>query len=534
MDESEPQVMRLSLTDHFAPRAYVRLALVWPFDNTKEVEAAERIRTGLHCLFTRYPYLAGYFVIHVNTKEADTLQRDMEVQYSDIVDSIGEPQYLVRRLSREEFPYTYDELHAEGMPGSKLLNSLLARVPHAPKLDQRQPVVSVTTNFIEGGLILHVAFLHVIGDGTGMSFLLHEWCDFVRNGDHPQTVERRFLEDRRTLIRPAEDKCIAAFPIGYEMVDPKEGPTGINTAKEPAFSRPVGARVFTFSRKRLCELKKAFNRIVEIPDVFWISANDCINAMLWLYVTRARAEEIMRDGHRDTTYFTPVNLRAKLQDLESYHGNLTLLAQVTQPLDDFVELSTNGLEMTPTNGVDETPDTPMQDMLLDPIELKLKMATVEDHRDFVILTKLVKILRQSINNVDDSYIQERFSFMSNVLPRSHLVKWNFHNYFGRDFFCTSWVDFGADTIWKIPGTLSEYPTWLRKPYVPDDGSSVVLPRRRGRKANQDGIDGGEGHDSDDGWIEEPGPYEVWVQLREDYLQELCREDSLGGWADRIA
>lgn len=529
--------MGLSLTDHFAPRAYVRLAFVWPFDNAREAEAVEQIRTGIHCLFTRYPFLGGYLVMNLSTEDASKPRGAMEIHYSDKICSISEPQYVINHLTVEDFPYTYDELDAKGMPGSKLLNGLLSRVPHVPDLSRPQPVVSVTVNFFQGGLILHLAFLHVVGDGTGMNELLKEWCDFVRNGTSPQTVKTRVLEDRRILIKPEEVNSGDAFPTGYEIVNPEEGPTGINSVPNVGLPYPVSARVFTFPHSRLHALKEALNEIVGIPEKFWVSTNDCINAMLWLYVTRARVEEI--GGIPNTTYFTPVNIRStifkkpidsqrKIKARNEYLGNATMLAQVTYPLHAFLGSSNGHLEDTRSINVDDTPDSPMQETLDAAMAWKLLKTTIKGHKDFNVLAKLVKTLRQSINNVNEAYIQDRLSFMATMLPRCHLIKWNFRNYFGPDFFCTSWVDFGADTEWGIPGTLSKYPTYLRKPYVPDDGSSVVLPRIKGEKKNK-------GHKNElPEWIVPPGPYEVWVQLREDHLQKLCEKNGLGGWADRIA
>ncbi|KAI9663013.1 MAG: hypothetical protein M1821_008060 [Bathelium mastoideum] len=525
MDESEIEVMKLSLTDHFAPRAYVRLAMVWPFDHTKEAEAAERIRTGLHCLFIRYPYLAGYLAMSLDGEGIDTRLDAMEIHYPNTIHAVSKPQFVIKHPNKDEFPYTYDELHAEGMPGNKLLNHLLTTVPHVPDLGTPQPVVSVTANFFEGGLILHLAFLHVIGDGTGMNLLLREWCDFVRDGTTPQTIKRRSLPGRHTILQPKKRRngTRNEFPTGYAMVDPAEGPTGINSVKHLGLPHPVSARVFTFSHERLHGLKDALNHVLRTAGYqFWISTNDCINAMLWLYVTRARILDIRETR---TTYFMPVDVREKrfeLGNLEDYSGNATILAQVTCHVEDFLEPPGHESEDGLPNNAEHAPDTPMLEMMRDTIARDFTKVTVKEHKDFGILAHLVQLLRQSVNNVDAPYIQERLSFMLTALPKCHLVRWNFHNYFGPDFFCTSWINFGADTKWAIPGTLSEYPTFLRKPYVPDDGSSVVLPRRKDVP-----------HAEDKTRTVKP-PYEIWVQLREDHLRNLCEADSLGGWADRIA
>ena len=522
MDDPGIQVMPLSLPDHFAPRSYVRLAMIWPFDNSKEVEAAERIRTALHCLFVRYPYLAGYLVMTLGTEGADTQLNSMEIQYPNTIRSVGAPQYVVNHPSKHDFPYTYDELQAEGMPGSKLVNGLLTTAPHIPDLSKAQPVVSVTANFFQGGLILHLSFLHIIGDGTGMHLFLTEWCDLLRNGTLPDTVHRKLVADRSFLLQPKAMVDPNPFPVGYDMVKPEEGPTGINSVKKVNNTHPVSARVFSFSHDRLHGLKDALNETVGSSEKdFWISTNDCINALLWLYVTRARAQDIKEIPN--TTYFTPVDVRHKRFELglrEDYPGNATMIAQVTLPTSDFWASPSHDSEDAPMTH--SAPDTPMQEMLGDTIARNFTKVTVKDHKDFHMLTKLASILRKSINDVDTTYVQERLSFMANILPKAHLVRWNFRNYFGPDFFCTSWVNFGADTIWGIPGTLSKHPTSLRKPYCPDDGSSVVLPRRK------------EIPDKSGKNRAVKPPYEIWVQLRQDHLENLCAKDSLGGWADRAA
>jgi len=94
--------------------------------------------------------------------------------------------------------------------------------------------------------------------------------------------------------------------------------------------------------------------------------------------------------------------------------------------------------------------------------------------------------------------------------------------FGSDIYITSWLNFGADLHWGIPGTdlgeksLAGRPEFIRRSYGPGDGGIIFLPRRR-QTAND---------------VE--APFEILVRLaEEDMGRVLSEEGGLSSWADAV-
>jgi hypothetical protein len=231
--------------------------------------------------------------------------------------------------------------------------------------------------------------------------------------------------------------------------------------------------------QKLIEIKIALTQLAPLPDKLWITSNDCLNALLWLYVTRARLPDISRHW-KETSYISAVNVRSRMEPvlLPLYMGNATLLAQTSRPLEAFY----------PAKGPELLPYT----------------------ADLPILRELALAIRQSIIDVDAKFVRERLQFFHQTSNPTK-ARYGFRNYLGPDFFNTSWSDFGASLKWAIPGTLTELPAYSRKPYIDDDGSSVILPRRKDHPQ---------------------APYEIWVQLQEDHMAAL--ESSLRPFVERIA
>jgi hypothetical protein len=94
--------------------------------------------------------------------------------------------------------------------------------------------------------------------------------------------------------------------------------------------------------------------------------------------------------------------------------------------------------------------------------------------------------------------------------------------FGSDIYISSWLNFGADLSWGIPGTdldkdsLAGRPEFIRRSYGPGDGGMIFLPRRR-QLVN-----------------EKEAPFEILVRLAdEDMTRVLNEESGLSCWADAI-
>lgn len=94
--------------------------------------------------------------------------------------------------------------------------------------------------------------------------------------------------------------------------------------------------------------------------------------------------------------------------------------------------------------------------------------------------------------------------------------------FGPDIYITSWLNFGADFRWGIPGTdldeasLAGRPEFIRRSYGPGDGGMIFLPRRR------QPVNGTE------------APFEILVRLAEEDMQRVLGEgNGLTSWAEAV-
>jgi hypothetical protein len=92
--------------------------------------------------------------------------------------------------------------------------------------------------------------------------------------------------------------------------------------------------------------------------------------------------------------------------------------------------------------------------------------------------------------------------------------------FNSDIYMSSWINFGADLSWGIPGTdlgrnsLAGRPEFIRRTYGPSDGGMIFLPRRRQNSNDTE------------------APFEILVRLAEEDMMRLLNEEGgLMSWAD---
>jgi hypothetical protein len=125
-------------------------------------------------------------------------------------------------------------------------------------------------------------------------------------------------------------------------------------------------------------------------------------------------------------------------------------------------------------------------------------------------------INRTISQVDDAWVWRHLAFFKSRTPiKDTEPELKFR--FGPDLYITSWMNFGADHIWNIPGTASGRPEYIRRTSERNaDGGMTILPRRR------EIVDGKE------------APYEMLVRLATEDMQRLEAEPSgLRSWAERV-
>ena len=137
------------------------------------------------------------------------------------------------------------------------------------------------------------------------------------------------------------------------------------------------------------------------------------------------------------------------------------------------------------------------------------------------MTHTVREIKRVINKVDNDWVLRHLSFFASIDEiKDTECALGFR--FGLDMYITSWMNFGGDIEWGIPGTdltasgLHGRPDYIRRTYGPSDGGMMVMPRRRHLVNGED------------------APYEVMVRLATVDMERLLNEpDGLASWAERV-
>lgn len=158
------------------------------------------------------------------------------------------------------------------------------------------------------------------------------------------------------------------------------------------------------------------------------------------------------------------------------------------------------------------------------------MSDMEDHCSFTdmqcrvtkkTIVRVIQEIQRTISKVNNDWAENHMAFMQSI---KHIkdTECALGFRFGWDIYITSWLNFGADLQWNIPGTdlnkdsLNGRADFIRRAYLPSDGGIMVMPRRRSK------VNGVE------------APYEVIVRLAEVDMNALLNEEGgLRDWAQNV-
>jgi hypothetical protein len=128
-------------------------------------------------------------------------------------------------------------------------------------------------------------------------------------------------------------------------------------------------------------------------------------------------------------------------------------------------------------------------------------------------------IKSTILAVDNDWISRHLSFFNGIdqITDTELA---LSIQFSSDIYISSWLNFGADLCWGIPGTdlgklsLAGRPEFIRRTYAPSDGGMIFLPRRRQTSNDTE------------------APFEILVRLANEDMSRLLNEEAgLMSWAD---
>ncbi|KAL1615634.1 hypothetical protein SLS54_008901 [Diplodia seriata] len=472
--------------------------------------ATASLRLAVQKVLCRWPFLAGRLRYVDGNKENNVVEVRYVYPPPDAVQArVFHAQIL------PDFEMEYGELSAAGMPPSMLdCVALCGREEDGLGLNDEDdgfPVLRVQANFVPGGLLLAVADAHPVVDGVAAGLVVEELARCLRVGEVAAECEvgervgaatvdgQRNGGDDDQQQQQQQRKTTSSTPCTipeFELPDPAQLPTTAGAAG----GKPT-ARILTIRASTLASLKTAIMaevRRTPQPPAAFVSTQDVLSALLWTAIIRARAPRLLptdpnnQQQHAQqptptTTHFcTAVDARNKSAHPPmippTYLGNAVMYAIAAEPI------STTTSTTTPTSNI--------KTLATAALAIRASIAAV----DPPFITRRIAAWTVNPNNNNNSNDDQG---QRHLTDPTHLLavlgkKLDLQH---SGVFVTSWVGFGGDVGWCVPGVggngvsggdggvcgVGVKAEWIRKPWGVGEGTAVVLPRRGGAKGD-DGAD----------------------------------------------
>ncbi|KAK8233896.1 transferase family-domain-containing protein [Phyllosticta capitalensis] len=462
--------MELSILDQTSPHFYIRQLFCFEFDHRSTGPALYGLHHALEAPIAQWPVLAGMVI---PGQDPDSKHNLKSVRYQT---PLPRPLYGTHLFAMQWLSANYQELLARGMPQSELKTGSLSSLPWNSKPGQAYPVFGLQVNFLEGGLILCFTLSHTVLDGVSKDAIFE--C-FGRN----MRMDTPTFKNLHVQSREFVDLCRS-----------KSTNINVHTCPEyrydntppPPLTRQATGRVFVFDAHRIAELKDSVMKYLQTTaSDAWASTSDCLCALLWVSVMQVRARRL--SPSTNVKFSQSVNARRQFSLPQSYFGNAFLQPFASARLGDL-------LNSSETDCLEELPDD------------LLKIATV---------AKAALNIRAAIQEVDKDYAQQRLDLWASLQDPSSTLHafWRALDMPDTGIFLSSWVNFGADVDFAIPGTTTGCAQYVRKPWSASEGACNILPRKGGTKGDAD--------------------WEVLVQLSVEDMERLCVETEFGRLANKV-
>lgn len=356
--------------DEIIPPLYAALIFAFPCPSKAErLRALQILQDGLSRTVAQRPYITGEIARdepararpgHLILKVPST-PHDIRIDLNDMT------------IAGQEFPCSYEELRAAGMPHSKLDARVLA--PLAAGIGTTRKVITARMNFIPGGCLLTMCLSHAFTDAWGISVIVGQWAKNCRElqepSDHvaakvdtrteetkPLSVRRSgTLEDyERLKHRPELWRLLGLDWKARDAIEPLACSDPFSPgAAERAEGRVMITSVFSFSPAALKRLKRDASPNAPDPSgesPAWISTKDAVAAFMWQHIMRARfpPSYMKRNGvDRLSIATVAVDGRTRLSPPipPSYTGNVIFCCMNELPLSVLTSPDTSLAEITP-------------------------------------------------------------------------------------------------------------------------------------------------------------------------------------------
>ncbi|RDW73581.1 trichothecene biosynthesis acetyltransferase [Coleophoma cylindrospora] len=391
---------------------HVRTTVYYPLSNSTKISRGnivQLLKSGLEKLASQLPCLTATLVLDPVSKRgtASTIGSDDGILFlvagSDTVRT-DLPSYA--ELERGRFaPWK--------VPRSKIYpddngKSLIA----SQGQDSALPASIFQLSFIEGGLILTGGFHHFVVDGPSMDLIFRAWAAHCQGHTVPLHTDRSFLlsskkPDLSELVELERALTARGCKVESTKPDPNNPWSNLRMA-------PTKSAIISLSHKRITALKAEI--IAQEPSTP-VSTSDCLHAICWTGVTRAKAALAENEEEKDSWTNFPITFRSRRipEFPKNFIGNSTFLNGAVLPIEKL-----------------KAPDGPHYAALA---------------------------LRRLIENVDAAYLADGITWV-NSLEKPATLSWVTNPPGKMDTLFTSWAGLTPYQNWDFGFGL---PTALRAP-----------------------------------------------------------------------
>ncbi|KAF1960457.1 trichothecene 3-O-acetyltransferas-like protein [Byssothecium circinans] len=482
----------LSSLDQNTVRVYTQSILLFPFPDGKQAEAAiTALSDGLRETLRMFPFLAGQLSL--------TGAGKLVLKYPTEIAGPRESSIFAKKnipLS-SGFPHSYEELKRKGMPPSAFKAEIfrpddLLQYSGIPTNGEgivdftksKAPALRVQANFIPGGLVLSTYYHHAVMDCSGIHNFWKWYAHHIStisnfsNGilDEPQVFPNQ------STMRHDLDAQTPAPPRGVRATAEAYMDGTYSYPKTLPEDSSCSLRYFVVPAQRIRDFRDTLKS--QFPENSPPTICNVLAALVWIHVTRARAARIGDCGQKETGIGIAIDMRRRMDPPLSldYMGNMAPFVKGSMKIADLIE---------------------------------------EECVTEKTIVHAIHKIKQTIAKVNNNWVQGQLTFFKSIEDiKDTECALGFR--FGLDIYITSWMNFGADIQWGIPGTdlstgsLNGRPDFIRKTYGPSDGGIMIMPRRRSF------VDGKE------------APYEVMVRLASCDMETLLNEKGgFKSWTDNV-
>lgn len=390
----------------------VTVALFYEVPPTADVETLiSSLEEGLKNAIDQLPFMSG------------DLQFENTGKLCVVKSPENQVKFQIRRFDSTEHKPLSTLAQTSFAPGSLDLTAFLPKFPEGKK-----PVCVLKLNIIEEGLVLGLRVNHAAGDWSSIDKFLSLICQSCKA--HQEGINMpNFMPDlsRDPYNTPADvskysrHDSLERLRLFYVMEK--------SQFKLPS-STPSQPRIYRISDAGIKDIKAQCS--LYLTGVEFVSSYDCISALLWTSITRARLQLHPEKKTSLSRFIHPIDVRTRDPDKktsEKYFGNAVIGAQAGPLI--------------------------AQDLVSD---AKRGQATA------------ASLIRQSINSVDLTSISHMAYLISSLSPTENLG--SHADFTNMDVFMNTWHS-GSTEKYDLGGGV--VPVAFRL-YAPMPGAcAVILP-----------------------------------------------------------